>query len=82
MSATTFLLKGKYSGSTFEEILNKDLNYCLFLIDIKYPSEEIKTFVNWLTSINQTNNKAYIDNAIDIRFEKQVERMNKLHTRK
>jgi len=48
MKLNTLLLKGKYTGSTYGDVLNKDLNYCEFIVNMKYVSAELKDFQNWL----------------------------------
>jgi len=80
MSSTTFLLKGKYAGSTYSEILSKDLNYCLFLTTIKYPSPEIKTFVDYLNSINTLTNNSFLTDTINAKLEKDIARVTKLNS--
>ena len=45
---STLLLKGKYTGSTFEEVLDHDLNYCDFISKMKFVSKELKDFKDWL----------------------------------
>lgn len=48
MTATTILHKGKYSGSSFEDILLKDLAYCSFISDMKFCTKELQEFKDWL----------------------------------
>jgi len=48
MTLNTLLLKGKYMGSTYGDVLTKDLNYCEFIVNMKYVSAELKDFQKWL----------------------------------
>jgi Trm5-related predicted tRNA methylase len=49
MTSTTVLLKGKYIGLTYKEILDKDINYCLFILSLRFVSNELKEFKEWLS---------------------------------
>lgn len=69
MTSTTILLKGKYLGSTFQDILEKDLNYCKFIVSLKFPSKDIKEFQDWL--------KVNIDEAIAKYVEHELAKMAK-----
>ena len=81
MTATTFLLKGKYSGLQYKDILNKDLNYCLFINELKYPSAEMLDFKNYLnsTSVNDEN-FTVLSHAVSLKVKREQARINKLHT--
>lgn len=39
---------GKYSGYKYEDILQKDLPYCEFMLSLKYVKKENSEFVEWL----------------------------------
>ena len=39
---------GKYSGLQFEDILQRDLPYCEFMLSLKYVKKENSDFVEWL----------------------------------
>lgn len=69
MTSTTILLKGKYLGSTFQDVLLKDLNYCKFIISLKFPSVDMKEFQDWL--------KVNIDEAIAKHIERELAKMAK-----
>lgn len=62
MTATTVLMKGKYSGMTFEDILHKDINYCSFIMGMKFVSKDLQDFKNWL------------DITFDVAYELHVKR--------
>lgn len=72
MSPSTLLLKGKYSGSTFESILAKDLNYCNFIMTLRFPTPEMKDFQDWL--------KVNIHDARIAFAEKESSRINRQYT--
>lgn len=72
MPNNTILHKGKYYGYTFEDILKKDLNYCNFIMSLKYASADMKDFQDWL--------KVNIDEAKKAFADKESERINKQYT--
>ena len=39
---------GKYSGQQFEDILERDLPYCEFMLSLKFVKKENKDLVEWL----------------------------------
>ncbi len=72
MTSTTVLHKGKYSGSKYEDILLKDINYCIFISKMQYCSKEIQEFKDWLIvalPIAKENHRL-----------REVERINKVLT--
>lgn len=71
--SSTILYKGKYAGSTYEEILTKDINYCLFIDSMKFPSKDMKKFQEWLQSLN-------LEVAKEKHRLKEIERINKVLT--
>lgn len=81
MTATTFLLRGKYSGLQYKDILNKDLNYCLFINELKYPSPEMLDFKNYLNSTSvDDQNMTVLSHAVSLKVKREHARINKLHT--
>lgn len=54
-------LTGKYSGLEFEDILEKDLPYCEFMLSLKFVKAENEAFIEFL--------QANIDSA---RLKKRV----------
>ena len=41
---------GKYNGLTFDQLLNKDVNYCVWLTTLRYTNEMNKDIIEWLKS--------------------------------
>ena len=39
---------GKYAGHEFEDILQKDLPYCEFMLSLRFVKKENRDFVEWL----------------------------------
>lgn len=71
MTATTILMKGKYSGMTFEDILHKDINYCAFINEMKFVSKELQDFKNWLSIT--------FDVAYELHVTRELDRVSKRH---
>lgn len=67
--SSTILLKGKYSGSSFQDIIDKDLNYCKFIESLKFASKEFKEFQDWLVLA--------LPIAIEKHIAKELERIHK-----
>lgn len=42
------LIKGKYINENFEDVLQKDLPYCEYILSMKYVSKEFAEFKDWL----------------------------------
>lgn len=41
---------GKYSGLKFKDLIEKDINYCLWISKFKYTNEQNKDLVEYLKS--------------------------------
>ena len=67
------ILKGKYLGSTFQEVLDKDLNYCRFILALKFPSVEMKEFQDFL----KDNIDAAIEKYVKLQQEIIAKRLSR-----
>lgn len=46
--SSNILLKGKHSGSKFEDILEHDFPYCQFIVSLKHISKDFQEFRDFL----------------------------------
>lgn len=65
----TVMLRGKYLGFTFEEVMERDLPYCEFIYSLKFVKEDFKDFQNWL--------KIHIKDARKKKLDGTMERIQK-----
>lgn len=39
---------GKHNGLTYQQLLDKDINYCLWLASLRYTNDFNKPVIDWL----------------------------------
>lgn len=63
------LLKGKYAGYSFAEVLDKDIGYCQFVNKLEFLSPEMKEFSDWL-SFNDRLQARYSKRILDLTIKR------------
>lgn len=63
---------GKYSGIKFKDLINKDINYCLWVAKFKYTNEQNKDLVNYLKA-RENELKEIVKNKKIEQIKKQYE---------
>lgn len=67
--SSTIINFGKYKGLSFKQVLDKDVNYCEFILRCP-PGERTESFAKYLALEMPAKNKQVIQDQIDILKEK------------
>jgi hypothetical protein len=59
------ILFGKYIGLTYEELVEKDLNYCKFLLSFKYTNSKNEDLIKYLKEREDIVNKKILNRRLE-----------------
>lgn len=59
------ILFGKYQGISFQELIEKDLNYCKFLLSFKYTNAKNEDLIKYLREREDIINKEILKKKIE-----------------
>jgi hypothetical protein len=59
------ILFGKYIGLTYEELVEKDLNYCKFLLSFKYTNSKNEDLIKYLKEREDIINKKILNRRLE-----------------
>lgn len=59
------ILFGKYQGISFQELIEKDLNYCKFLLTFKYTNSKNEDLIKYLREREDIINKEILKKKLE-----------------